>query len=68
MRLSTHDSFACSEAIAEVRRRADAACQAHDTEEALKALLEVRNACVRAAVQIREAAERARDHAQRNAA
>ena len=62
MKLSTRDSFACSEAIGEVRRRADAACQAHDTEEALAALLEVRNACVRAAMQIREAAERAREH------
>lgn len=68
MRLSTADSFKCAEAIAEVRRRADAACQAHDTEEALKALLEVRNACVRASVAIREAADRARNHAQRSAA
>ena len=63
LHLSSHDSFACSAALAEVRAKAEHALQCHDVEEALLALLEVRNACTRASMKIREAADRAKDRA-----
>lgn len=53
MTLSPADEHTIRQALGKVRLAAELAQQAHDLDEALKALLEVRNAAVRAAAAIR---------------
>lgn len=60
MRLLTPDALACSRALGEVHRKADAIAQAHDTQEAMSLLRDLSLQVTRTMVLIREAEERAR--------
>ena len=63
MRLSTADALACSKALGDVRRKAEAASQTHDVESAMRALHEVSVQTMRAMALLRDAESRARNEA-----